>query len=102
MFRVQQGLSLSDHEGKELSLPVSDHGVEKCCGRTDCCHAMVVPEQGAGAVERRSRSRCIAFLQLDLLLPKTWSSKCQRKSDILDNKASLPLYSTILWASQLN
>lgn len=90
---------------KRNHLPVSDHGLEQVLWGTGCCHTMVVPEQGAGAVEQRSESRCIAFLQLDLLLSKTWSSKCQSKSDILDNKPSLPclpVYSTILWPSQLN
>lgn len=90
VFRIHQGLSLSDHGEKEPSLPVYDYGIEQVLWGTDCCQAMVVPEQGAGAVEPRSRSRCIAFLQFDLLLPKTLSSKCQREGDILDNKALLP------------
>lgn len=31
--------------------PVSDHGTEQVLWGSDCCHATVVPEQGAGAVE---------------------------------------------------
>ena len=38
----------------ELSLQISDHGIEQVLWGTDCCHAMVLPENGAGAVVRGS------------------------------------------------
>lgn len=35
---------------KKKSLQISDHGIEQLLWGTDCCHAMVLPEKGAGAV----------------------------------------------------
>lgn len=68
MFRAHQALSLSDHG--EKSLPVSDHGIEPVLWGTDCCHATVVPEQGAGGSGAKEQEQMCCLPAVGSAAPK--------------------------------